>query len=157
MLKSVLVLITLSNLALASNGANDLCWTKEENPATKQPYTSHEEWDNDVKAWKMKSHLNTNIVNLAKAFRLYSNEKAKANSFGHDKVAHCYMGCRLSQGINYNTSDYLAWYKELKDVTDCSLDSHFEEADYVATVLGANAGKDKSIQCEAYCLTQVPH
>jgi len=157
MLKHILTLFILSNIALADSGVEDWCWTKEENPATKQPYTSHEEWDNDVIAWKKKTHSSTNIVNFIKAYGIYSKEKAKANSFGHDKIAHCYMGCRLSQSINFKTADYLAWYKELKDITDCSMDSHFEDADYVATIVGARAGQDKSIQCEAFCLTHIPH
>ncbi len=131
--------------------ANDLCWTKEKNPATKQPYSSYKEWEADVHAWKQKQTVQLNVIQLARAYSVYKIEKEKANSFGYDKIAHCYIGCRVSQVTNYKTAQFMAWYKEMQDITDCSLESHFEHADYDATLIGAEAGKNKSILCEDVC------
>ncbi|MBL7556738.1 MAG: hypothetical protein JNM24_13030 [Bdellovibrionaceae bacterium] len=147
----LLVFIFLSHLSLALAETDDLCWTKEENSATKQPYSSFNEWDNDVFEWKRKYHAQFNLVLLVKAFSAYSKERAKASSFGNDKIAHCYIGCRIAQRTDFRTSRFAAWYKEFKDITDCNMDTHFETKDYEATLLGAEAGRNKKTNCELVC------
>lgn len=150
MIIRIALILVITQLSIASP-ENDLCWTNEENPATSQPYSSFNEWDNDVYEWKQKFHSHFNLVSLANAFSAYSKEKIKAKSFGDDKVAHCYIGCKIAQKTNFKTSRFAAWYKELKDITDCRIESHFEIKDYDATILGAEAGKNKSTRCESIC------
>jgi len=146
----IALLLLIAQIGFASP-EDDLCWTKEENPATKQPYSSFNEWDNDVYEWKRKYHAQFNLVSLVKAFSAYSKEKVKANSFGNDKIAHCYVGCRIAQRTDFRTSRFAAWYKEIKDITDCRMDTHFEAKDYEATLLGAEAGRNKKTNCEHAC------
>ena len=43
----------------------------------------------------------------------------------------------------------IGWLKELSDSSDCSPNTHFEEADYYATLAGAIAGQNN--ECENFC------
>lgn len=52
----------------------------------------------------------------------------------NDKWLHCYIGCRIAEETNEDTAKYAAWYKEQNDLTDGNADTHFEEADYDATI-----------------------
>lgn len=148
---SVLLVSQVLSVILPAALADELCWTKEANPTTGQPYSSHSEWDNEVQSWKQKQPVQLNIFQLARAYAIYKNEHATANGFKNDKLAHCYIGCRISQTVSYKTAIFLAWYKEHLDLTDCELNSHFEYKDYDATLIGAHAGKNKSTECASAC------
>lgn len=74
---------------------------------------------------------------LIKAKKLVETEQDFALSLGTDKTAHCYLGCRINSEINYQTAHYLAWQKEQNDATDCNPETHFDVADYDATLSGA--------------------
>ena len=152
MLLKYFVIIFLSSLAIA-NPKDDRCWTSESNPATLTPYTSQAEWRNDLTKWQRLKPPQASLIHLAKAYAVvYKSEKAKAASFSNDKLAHCYVGCRLTQETNFRTSRFIGWLKEDFDLTDCKMSSHFDPVDYQATVFGSEAGKDKKINCETVCL-----
>lgn len=72
---------------------------------------------------------------------------------GSDKLAHCYIGCRISQETNYHTADYVGWLKEDRDISDCRGQSYFDEEDYRATVRGAQFGESQpdAPSCERAC------
>ena len=61
------------------------------------------------------------------------------------------MGCRIAEGTNLETAQYIAWNKEQDDLTDCKISTHFEINDYEATVDGAKQAASADI-CEKYCL-----
>lgn len=149
MFAKIILFIFVGHLTLAA--ADELCWTKEEDPATKQPYASQGQWEDNVFAWKAKQHSQFNPIALLKAFSTYSKEKNKANSMTNDKLAHCYIGCKIAQRTDYKTARFVAWYKEMMDISDCKMDTHFEQQDYEATLKGAEAGKSKSTQCDTVC------
>jgi hypothetical protein len=147
----LVLLLSLCELAFANANYDDLCWTHEENPATLKPYSSQSEWESTVKNWNRQQHLQLNILSLLNALKVYKQDKAKSATFGNDKIAHCYIGCRISQKTSFKTARFVAWYKESIDLADCELGSHFEPADYEATVRGAHLGKNKSVSCEKEC------
>ena len=68
---------------------------------------------------------------------------------GSDKVKHCFAGCFIQKKLNYTSAVMAGWLKELSDSSDCNPSTHFEKADYIATVAGAIAGKKHS--CEDFC------
>ena len=90
-------------------------------------------------------------VQLAMAYAIYKSEKEKSLSLGNDKVAHCYIGCRVAKKISVRTTRYMGWYKEMQDITDCRKATHFEGRDYIATVSGAKAPGSSSDACVKYC------
>lgn len=151
MFKGIVFFVFVGQMIFAST-EDSLCWQKEENPANKTPYTSYWEWESDVSQWQKKQKPQLNVVKLLKAFKIFKAERDKANSFGNDKKAHCYVGCRISQGTDFKTARFVAWFKEIQDLTDCKMESHFEIADYDATLVGAEAGNEKAADCEVICL-----
>lgn len=98
-----------------------------------------------------------NFTDLLSAKRIIDAERSYALKFKNDKRAHCYLGCRISADVNFETARYAAWQKEYSDATDCNPKTHFEVADYDATIKGAQrevksperAGLRKS--CTDYC------
>lgn len=138
-----------------SDSNNDRCWTQEKNSETRRPYSSAGVWEDDVTAWKNKPRPGLNPLSLLKVLSVYSDEKAKTASFKNDKIAHCYLGCTITQKVDFKMALYVAWYKEMTDLTDCQMNTHFEYKDYTATVLGAEKGKSSSVQCDKICPTLV--
>ncbi len=67
-----------------------------------------------------------------------------------DKMRHCYAGCEISKNLNPSAGILAAFMKELKDASDCSSDTHFEFADYSATVFGATTPPNTS--CQSRCI-----
>jgi hypothetical protein len=53
------------------------------------------------------------------------------------------VGCRISQEVNYRTAEYVGWYKEDQDIKDCNKSTHFDVADFDATVEGAQMGQSQ--------------
>jgi hypothetical protein len=98
------------------------------------------------------------MSHLRKAKEVIDTEQDYALTLGTDKRAHCYMGCRISEDVNFETAKFAAWQKEYNDATDCDPETHFEVADYDATIDGALKGaanlqklKAQKI-CTDYCV-----
>lgn len=141
MLKAYLtaLLLTLS-LSSAQAEDTDLCYTGEINPATKKIYTSHDDWALDLETWNEKEPAHPGMLRLWRAYSVYKEQEPIARKLKNDKRQHCYMGCMISQTTNQETVLYVAWLKESRDLQDCSKATHFEEADFIATLFGAQVG-----------------
>lgn len=68
-----------------------------------------------------------------------------------DKIKHCLAGCFIRKKLDFKSAVMVGWLKELSDTSDCTSETRFEEADYLATVAGAIVGKNK-YKCESFCL-----
>lgn len=94
---------------------------------------------------------------LFQAKKLIDAERNYSLTLGNDKRAHCYLGCRIGETVNFDTAHFIAWQKEYNDATDCNPKTHFEIADYEATIKGALregkiSVKKKVVQaCTAFC------
>jgi hypothetical protein len=95
----------------------------------------------EVPQWQMLNQFSL----VAKEARDYALTKR-----GSDKVLHCYAGCYVSRKLDLASGIYIGWYKELVDASDCSVNSHFEKADFEATHAGAIIAS-KGIACEDFC------
>ncbi|MBL7545738.1 MAG: hypothetical protein JNL11_18100 [Bdellovibrionaceae bacterium] len=153
MYASIIALFFLSTLRAFA--ADDLCWTKEEDPNSKQPYASLHIWQHERSHWLRFQKSQYNIIELVKAYQVYKQERDRANAFRDDKLAHCFIGCRVSQTTSLRTARYIGWLKEARDLTDCKIETHFEIADYEATVKGAMFGENKKVNCEQACKTNL--
>lgn len=129
------------------------CYTQEINPHAKKIYASQEIYNMDKQEWTAIAPESPGIFALAKAYRIYSKEKDFANSLRNDKRAHCYIGCRLSQEMDYRVAEYVGWLKEDRDIKDCNKATHFDSADYKATRMGATFGESQTDAkgCVAVC------
>ena len=87
----------------------------------------------------------TEIQEVAYQARDYAAQKN-----GKDKVKHCFAGCFVRKKLDFKSAVMVGWLKELSDASDCTTNTHFEEADYLATVAGAIAGKN-NYSCEKFC------
>lgn len=148
----ILVLILTSLSVTAAHAANT-CWQSEENPFTKTPYTSIQEWNHDVEYWQLKKPAMAHPISLIRAYNVYRAEQKAALGFKNDKETHCFYGCRISQTVDYRTAEYVAWLKEDRDLKDCKLSTHFELADFEATLKGADLGGrlNSREECAASC------
>ncbi len=72
----------------------------------------------------------------------------RANPNWNDKYKHCWVGCQINNYCNAQAVIKAAWYKEWKDLTDCVSGTHFDPADYYATVAGAHKN---DVDCDKYC------
>jgi uncharacterized protein YozE (UPF0346 family) len=144
--------IFLSLLSTSAMAANE-CFTQEINPKTNKAYTSAADYIQDRSDWAAKAPESPNMFSLAKAYAIYKSEKEASLKIGNDKHAHCYMGCRISQGTSYRVAEYVGWLKEDRDIKDCNKNSHFDEADYEATTTGAHLGESQvdAEGCVALC------
>ena len=94
---------------------------------------------------------------LISAKKIIDAERSYSLKLGNDKRAHCYLGCRIAGEVNFETAQFAAWQKEYNDATDCNTKSHFEIADYEATIKGAKRGSEKpqlrktKKTCTDYC------
>jgi hypothetical protein len=115
--------------------------------------------EQQIKQWKTSQPELPDISDLYKAKKLIDAERKYSLKLGGDKRAHCYLGCRISHEVNFETARYAAWQKEYNDATDCDPKSLFEIADYEATLKGASYAADiarKKIskkQCVLFCKT----
>ncbi len=117
-------------------------------------FLSHDEWAASVREWNTRRPPLPNPVHAIEALRLVRKEQAFARGrFKNDKQMHCYVGCRIAQDTDFTTSQFAAWEKERRDLTDCNGDSHFEELDYTVTVWGAHLGvaSTSSAECITTC------
>lgn len=147
-----LIGLTLGASSVAQ-AADPLCYQKERNPNTRQAFASADEYDAFRSDWAEQNPGAGNPFSLIKAYNVYKSEKTKAEKMGTDKLAHCYMGCRISQETSYHTADYVGWLKEDRDITDCNYKTRFDEEDYKATARGAQFGESArdAATCESSC------
>ena len=132
------------------------CWQREEqDPYAKKTFPSKKVWSETLKGWKSQQPTWPGAIRLYLAYKIYQSEKDHVINW-EDKVAHCYMGCRIARTTNYITARYVAWYKELFDLSDCDINTHFEKADYKVTIYGANQGLSQLGNCENICLILKP-
>lgn len=131
--------------------AADTCWTRENYKEEGRPFSSWHEWNQTRTDWLKRKSLAYNPLYLIKAYKIAQTEAARAESLGGDKMAHCYIGCRISQETNFETAHFAAWYKEMKDLTDCNPSSSFEYTDYAVTYFGAQLRAQTPRQCIQLC------
>lgn len=129
------------------------CHEQEYNEESRKVFSSRDEYADAIRAWKARAPDTPHPIALWRAYNIYKKEHHKALSLGNDKRAHCYIGCRISQDIDFPTADYVGWYKEERDLSDCNRRTHFDEIDYIATIKGAEIGKQQheSSTCERAC------
>ena len=146
---SFLFILLMSAQAFAESE----CYTQEINPCTNKVYASLEQYNTDKQEWASIAPESPGLFALAKAYGIYSREKDFANKLRNDKRAHCYIGCRLSQEMNYRVAEYVGWLKEDRDIKDCNKSTHFDPADYKATRAGATFGESQTdaAGCVAVC------
>lgn len=134
-------------------GAAEACFTQEFNPATNKPFASQEDYNSALQEWEFRAPTNPGIFALARAYSVYNKEKTTAQQITYDKRAHCYVGCRISQEVDFRTAEYVGWLKEDRDIKDCNKNSHFDPADFDATVAGAQLGQSQvdAAGCMAAC------
>ena len=146
----MMVIILFNSAAFASTNS---CFAEETNPATQQRFASLQDYNSFKESWDYQSPGIVNPIHLLRAYQIYKSEKNLALSLGTDKLAHCYLGCRISQVTNYHTTDYVGWLKELRDLTDCNPQSFFDEEDYRATIRGGVLGGSQpdAKSCESAC------
>lgn len=154
--KFTVAFITLSifsNLALASTASASTmaCWQKENNPTTAKRYSSASEYQAHLNFWAGKMPIIPNPLNLMNGYNLYKTELPKMRGLSNDKVKHCYIGCRIAQETSQNTANYMGWYKERQDLTDCNPNTRFEHQDYIATAYGAKIKTNSSADCVHTC------
>lgn len=132
-------LVLISQTAFAQGE----CFQSEVNPLTRKIYASSEVYTEHLREWTTLAPASPGLFVLAKAYGIYSREKDFTNKLKNDKRAHCYIGCRLSQEIDYRTAEYVGWLKEDRDLKDCKKATHFDSADYKATRVGATLGESQ--------------
>ncbi len=142
---------SLSALALAEASADNACWQNEYNPLTKAVYESDAVYQEQLADWKATEPESAHPLKLMTAYNVYKNEKDKSLSLGNDKMAHCYIGCRIHQKTDARTMTYVGWYKEMQDITDCKKATHFEEEDFLATISGAEVNSSSAAKCVEFC------
>ncbi len=135
------ILGSFSSLSLAQDLQKD-CYKKEVNPVTHHYFVSIQELIRTQENWRAIEPAMPNPVLLLRAYSVFKFEEPLAKKMKNDKVAHCYMGCRLSQETDYRTADYVGWLKEERDIHDCDGRSHFDPEDYQATLRGALGGEN---------------
>lgn len=129
------------------------CYEIEIDFRTKKTFSSHADYQATVYDWLMREPAMPGPLSLWRAYGIYKREQQKALGLGNDKTAHCYLGCRIAQDVNYVTADYVGWYKEDQDIRDCKRGSQFDEYDYIATIKGAEIGEQQSdpMTCQRAC------
>lgn len=137
----------LSSVVAAAN----TCFKSEKNFRTHVYFSDENEYQEELDLWEAKSPKMPSIFSLMIAYDVYSKEKSVISSIRSDKIVHCYMGCRISQRTDYKTADYVGWLKEERDLKDCKSKTHFDEADYMATVRGAQIGENQASNCLQAC------
>lgn len=154
-MKKIIVLCLFALLLQLTSQAKamgqDSCWAQESYKEQGGSFTSKLEWEQVRKEWNNIRSLPHDPRLVLKAYHLAKAETKKAGQLGGDKMAHCYMGCRIAQETDYETARFAAWYKEMKDLTDCNPNTAFEYADYAVTCLGAELRAATPEQCVQQC------
>lgn len=152
-LKWIFLSLTVFTQSIAFAG-QEACFAVETNPETGQKFSTTDEFEKFQESWENQSPGLANPIQLLMAYNVYKKEKDFAVSLGSDKLAHCFLGCRISQETSYHTSDYVGWLKEMRDLTDCNPNSFFDENDYRATIRGGLLGNSQpdASSCQRACL-----
>lgn len=152
-MKTLVLTLTLCFSATTSWAQAKACYEQEYNMKTRKVFSSQSEYDDAVREWQDRHPGGASPISLWRAYNIYKKEQQKALRLGNDKRAHCYVGCRIAQEIDLHTADYVGWYKEERDLSDCNIKSHFDEVDYVATLKGAEVGEQQrdAATCERAC------
>lgn len=129
-------LISILGLSFAQA---DECYLSEKNVVTKKIFTE-QEYTQVLDEWLSQEPESPGLLNLLFAYNVYKNESSTVADIKGDKRRHCYIGCRITQSASYESAIYAAWYKEYKDLTDCSNSTSFERRDYEYTLEGADIG-----------------
>ncbi len=151
-MKISLLILLISQLSF---GAVNACWMSEENPRTKRPYASEIDYKNDLSSWQNLATI-VNPFQLIQAYQVYVQEKERSLTLESDKMSHCFIGCQMRQKTNFQTVQYVAWLKELRDLKDCDPRSHFEVKDFEATVLGGRIEAPTAEDCVTTCRVELP-
>lgn len=137
-------LVLFSSLtACATASAKDskvACWQQES-------YQDKASYNQEVQNWYYSMPIVPDIFTLLRAYNVSKKYRSEALRLGNDKTAHCFMGCKISEEVNFKSAVYAAWRKEYDDLKDCNSNSHFEIADFNATIDGA----ENPNQCQIYC------
>lgn len=134
------ILLSVFVFQVSALAAQRECYLNEMNPQTGEAFATTQIYAKMKSEWKKLSPGLSQPFLLVRAYAVYKQEKDKAESLGTDKLAHCYMGCRIAQETDYSTAAYVGWLKEDRDISDCKAFSHFDEEDYIATIRGAEFG-----------------
>lgn len=151
-MRSLLVFIFGFGVLSVAHAHGPQCFENEVNPRTQQRYESAAQWQSDVDAWEQRGRGFAGPLNLFWSFTSYVREKKQAESFGSDKAAHCYIGCVIARSTRAEVADYIGWLKEQQDLVDCDPETHFEEADAVATSWGGMLEARSREECQAQCV-----
>lgn len=119
------------------------CFSSEIDPRTNKIFASDDVYQTTVKDWLSREPRHPGLFDLYAAYGVYKSEQSVAQSLGNDKRAHCYMGCRITQKTNYETTEYVGWLKEDRDIKDCKKGTRFEYADFDATIVGGQKGQSE--------------
>lgn len=144
---ALILLFSLSSLVQAQES----CALEEIDSTTKKHFTE-QQWDQQLEQWMSEEPASPGLLRLGLAFAVYTNEKPKTKKLRGDKRKHCYMGCRISQELGYETAEYVAWLKEHEDLTDCNGSTYFEIRDFEVTVYGAELGQTS--KDPAFCIQE---
>ena len=124
--------------ALAAAPTAPDCWRQE-------GFASREAHSRQVSQWASEAVPFPGPLDAYAAYRIGKDERDFAlDRLKNDKKAHCYMGCRIAQDVNFQTAQWAGWKKEDKDLRDCNPATHFEVMDYQVTVIGAHLGLSAS-------------
>lgn len=135
--------------------AVEQCWKRESNPSSGKTFISEESWQESLGNWEQKEPETSSLLSLFVGNEVAKRSRKTARKLGSDKRAHCYTGCRISRTVDLETAIYAGWYKEHKDLTDCLKSSHFDPADYDATVVGGELGLEPG-SCKTKCRKAFP-
>lgn len=151
MFKFTFFLLSLMIFDLRFAFAENTCYQQETNFRTRARFASDEEYQTELSWWQNKAPETPSLYDLALAFKVYNDEKSTALKLKSDKKAHCYIGCRISQETSFEVADYSGWLKEERDLKDCKTSTHYDEADYTATLNGAHIGENNQANCFNAC------
>lgn len=153
------VLLTLTAISWSASAVT-VCTTEVDvtrSTSDAPVYLTAEEWQTAYDHFMPLEPTAPGAIDMWSAWTVYRSNLAQSRKFkkGRDKKQHCYMGCLMASQINYGTADYMAWYKEYLDITDCDAASYFDEKDLTATVKGAKYGAAGGLptapQCFQWC------
>ena len=138
MKSSLLLLAPLALLSISAR-ADDAPHVPQSACFQAEGFASEAAWSAQLRDWKNEAPPFPGPLNAWRGYETAKREQDFArNHFRNDKQQHCYVGCRITQDVNFDTSQYAGWEKERRDLTDCNSGTRFEIADYSATVAGAH-------------------
>jgi hypothetical protein len=136
MFKVALIALFFPILAFADTPPGD-CYRHEIDPHTGRFYQNRTQWEADrVELWKSAPPA-PSFFRRWQGYKVAMVESPNSHGIGSDKRKHCYVGCRIAAVVGPDVAEYAAYYKEDKDILDCSSQTHFDLMDIKATMAGA--------------------